>query len=184
MSVIFFKSFFIFFYGSIKNLENVVCISQIYYALLIFRIQLYIFISENKYYNLQSLIVEIPHRYVVLEVVHTCVVFVVDLVELTTVEGVFERHGYPASRDAYVDAPGLYSILLDIFVLTRNTDATRNIDKEQAAELLLNVVADDVCVFHFSFFLRLFQICVQIFHFYRYFKKCEILSNDTKRRRV
>ena len=64
--------------------------------------------------------------------------FSVDLVELATVEGVFERHGFPASRDSFVDAPTLYNILLDIFVLTRNTDATRRIDKEQAAELLLN----------------------------------------------
>ena len=64
--------------------------------------------------------------------------FSVDLVELATVEGVFERHGFPGSRDSFVDAPGLYNILLDIFVLTRNTDATRRIDIEQAAELLLN----------------------------------------------
>ena len=62
----------------------------------------------------------------------------VDLVELTTVEGVFERHGFSANRDPFVDAPSLYNVLLDIFVLTRYTDATRRIDKEQAAELLLN----------------------------------------------
>ncbi len=64
--------------------------------------------------------------------------FAVDLVELSTVEGVFERHGYPASRDSVIDAPGLYSILVDVFVLTRNTEVTRNINKEQTAELVLN----------------------------------------------
>ncbi len=62
----------------------------------------------------------------------------VDFVDLPTVEGVFERHGFPASQDTIVDASGLYNILVDIFLLIRNTESTRNKNKEQSAELLLN----------------------------------------------
>ena len=81
-----------------------------------------------------------------------------DLVELTTVEGVFERHGFPASKDTFIDAPVLYSILVDIFVLTRNTETTRNINKEQTAELVLNWILNlyDVYVLSvFKFHVRL-----------------------------
>ena len=72
--------------------------------------------------------------------------------ELATVEGVFERHGFPASRDKVVDAPGFYRILVDIFVLTRNTEAPGNVNNEQSAELVLNWILNlyDVYVYNMS----------------------------------
>ncbi len=61
-------------------------------------------------------------------------------VQLNTIEGVFERHGYPASSEgAALDAPSLYNVLLEIFSLSRGRYAA-HFDKHQAAEILLNWV--------------------------------------------
>ncbi len=59
---------------------------------------------------------------------------------MNTIEGVFECHGYPASAEsAALDAPSLYSILLETFSLSRGKYVT-HFNKHQAAEILLNWV--------------------------------------------
>ena len=65
-----------------------------------------------------------------------------DLVDVRSINSVFDRHGYLHQNDTVIDCPNLYSVLVDIFNMTRkqalNAGPYAKMSPENTAELVLN----------------------------------------------